>query len=114
MVTRSASSSERRLAESFSRFHRRLLPRQFRLEHFSLRGLPVDRMPDNGELFEHRYFWRSDNARFWYHQEKEEGKEEKADAWEATGNSNNYTTFRSMGAALITDTGEQEEAVEID
>ncbi len=93
IVTRASSPSESRLSASFSRFHGRLRPDRFRLEHFDLRGLPSDRMPNLGELFSHRYFWRSDNARFWYHQEE----------------TNGTSVFKSIGAALITDTGEKRE-----
>ena len=58
---------------------------RFRLEDFNLAHLPHQRLPNISELFEHSYFWRSDNSRFWYY------VDEKG--------------FSTMGAVLLTDTG---------
>jgi hypothetical protein len=63
--------------------------------------LPVThflRMPNLTDLFDARYFWRSDNARFWFYQEKK--KKDGVDRGDESG-----VDFSSPGAVLITDTG---------
>lgn len=77
----------------FSRNH----PHEFRLmskiekyqrlktEQFILKKLPIDQMASTKVLQEHAYFWTSDHARFWYHNEASE--------------------FMSFPSILLSDTG---------
>lgn len=57
----------------------------FKVEHFELDKLPHHRMANLEELFNHTYFWRSDNSRFWYYTDDKR--------------------FHSLGSVLLTDTG---------
>ncbi len=142
---RSASAREERLSESFSRFHRRLGQDKLRVEQFSLAGLPVpgsgpkpgskaEGMPSLKQLYDHRYFWRSDNARFWYYQVRKKllsptfasklslnllcmlpqevdpprtkySKKRQKQQQQKQQHENATVTVKSLGAVLITDTG---------
>ena len=81
------SPRERILTETFNKFHRLLNQDEFRTETFELRQLPSgDKMASLQELYNHTFFWRSDNSRFWYYADDTDG-------------------FLSVPAILVTDTG---------
>lgn len=79
------SARERILVDTFRKYHRLLRQDEFRTETFELNRLPTNRMATLEELYNHTFFWRSDNSRFWYYSDD--------------------NGFNSMPAVLITDTG---------
>eukprot|EP00095_Tigriopus_kingsejongensis_P012423 maker-scaffold1038_size68074-snap-gene-0.19 protein:Tk12423 transcript:maker-scaffold1038_size68074-snap-gene-0.19-mRNA-1 annotation:"hypothetical protein DAPPUDRAFT_306809" len=78
------SPKELKLAKTFQGYYDRLSPSHYRLEHFNLKQMPDSRLASHEELYNHTFFWRSDNSRFWYYEDE--------------------TSFHSLGGVLLTDT----------
>ncbi len=84
MITR-GDPREVALADVYERHYRLLAPQRYRLERLAATALPHRRMATVTELYNHTFFWRSDNARFWYY--------------------NDDRGFHSYPAVMLTDTG---------
>ena len=69
----------------------------FKAYKFVLKDLPHDKFPTEETLLNYSSFWRSDNARFWYYRESENGLNFKE--------SYERAETISLPAILISDTG---------
>ena len=69
----------------------------FKAYNFVLKDLPHDKFPTEETLLNYSSFWRSDNARFWYYRESENGLNFK-ESYESA-------ETISLPAILISDTG---------
>ena len=69
----------------------------FKAYNFVLKDLPHDKFPTEETLLNYSSFWRSDNARFWYYRESENGLNLKE--------SYERAETISLPAILISDTG---------
>ena len=77
--------NEAKIARVFKKYYSALSPELFDLQHFELEGLGHLQMPTVEQMFNHSYFWRSDNSRFWFYRDEKK--------------------FTSLGAVMLTDTG---------